>query len=164
MSKQKQLRVSEAVHNELERRKSGDQTYDDVLRELLELAPDFEQLLAYLSDEQADLARTVVSQIHEVGEMNRSIDEEGTAHVVSFTSTNNGRVIAEMEIEQGPSTAEFTVRYRNQRSDLEPIGTVRESEEGVVGGILGSKGRFDSTDEYVDAVQRNVERAYAGWA
>lgn len=164
MSSQKQLRVSEAVHNELERRKNGDQTYDDVLRELLDLTPNLEQLLAYLGDEQANLARTVVSRIEDIGELDRRIKEEGTAHVVCFTSTNNGRVIAELEIKQGPSMAEFTVRYRNQRSNLEPIGTVRESENGVVGGILGSKGHFDSTDEYVDAVQRNVERAYSGWA
>jgi len=164
MGKQKQLRVSEAVHDELERRKSGDQTYDDVLRELLGLTPNLEQLLAYLSDEQADMARTVVSRIEKVGELNRNIEEGGTAHVVSFTSTDNGKVIAELEIKQGPSTAEFTVRYRNQRSDLEPIGTVRESKNGIVGGVLGTPGQFDSPDEYVDAVQRNVERAYVGWA
>jgi len=164
MSNQKQIRVSEAVHNELERRKSGDQTYDDVLRELLGLTPNLEQLLAYLNDEHAEMARTVINQIEDIGDLDRSIEERGTAHVVSFSSPSNGRTIAEIEIKQGPSKARFEVSYRNQRSDLEPIGSVRESEDGVVGGIFGTSGHFDSQDEYIDAVERNVKRAYEGWA
>ena len=163
MSGQKQLRVSEAVHNELERRKSGDQTYDDVMREVLDLVPDLEQLLAYLGDEQGQMGRRIIMQIEGVGDLERSIEEEPTSHVVSFTSTDSERVIAELEIDENPARAEFTVRYKAQRGNMEPIGTVKESENGVEGGILGGTGRFDDPEEYVDAVRRNVERAYESW-
>jgi predicted CopG family antitoxin len=164
MAETKQIRVSELVHTELQSRKREEQTFDDVLREVLGLVPDFEDLLSYYSDEQQDVARELVSQIESVGDFDRVVRTSGSVEVLRFISKNNGRTIATIEFDEKPSKSKFTVSYRNQRGDLEKIGDVRQTTgEELTVGILGESGTFDDPSQLVRVARERIEDAYEAW-
>lgn len=164
MAETKQIRVSKLVHTELQSRKREDETFDDVLRDVLGLIPNLDDLLSYYSSEQQEVARDLVSKIENVGDLDRTIRTSGTEEVVEFASNRNGRTIATIEFYETPSKSKFTVNYRNQRGDLESLGSVRQSTNGKLeGGILGETGMFDDPNELVEVAHQRAKDAYQAW-
>jgi predicted CopG family antitoxin len=164
MSETKQIRVSGLVHSDLSKRKKDDETFDDVLRRVLDLQPDLDSILSYYSDEQQEIAQQMIDEIDAVGDFHQSIKTEGTVEVLEFEAIGSRRVIASIEFDEKPSKSEITVSYRNQKGDMETIGSVRQKQgEELTGGILGEKGMFDDPMELVEVARRRAKDANNAW-
>lgn len=164
MPQTKQIRVSELVHEELQNKKRDDESFDDVLRGLLDLEPETEDLLSYYSDELQEIIQKLLTEIADVGNLSRSIENNGATEVIAFRSIENRRTIATIELKQQPSRSIVTVKYRNQQGNLEKIGSARQDTgEEIEGGILGETGMFDDPEELVTVSRRRAEDAYSAW-
>jgi hypothetical protein len=164
MPETNQIRASGLVHQELSRRKKDGETFDDVLRRVLNLQPDLDSILSYYSDEQQRFAQNLISEIESVGDFHQFIKTEGAVEVLEFESVGSRRVIATIEFDEKPSKSEIKVSYRNQKGDLEPIGSCRQEQgEELTGGILGEKGTFDNAEDLVAVARRRAGDAYNAW-
>lgn len=154
---QKNIKVSELVHEKLERRKTEDQTFDDVLREMLDLTPDLDDMVAYFSPEHAEAAKRVVSTIEEQGEFESAAQETDHDQRLDFISPDSDLSIARATFTEN----RMQVYYRDQHGDMTRIGTVKETDEGDVYSYINS--RYDGIEEICKRVRKKVAGAYRKW-
>lgn len=93
-------RVDASTHEELENRKQKDETFNDVLHRVLGLTPDIDDLTAYLTEKQTELAYQLIEKIQDIADSDRSIEQTETSEDVIFISTETSRPIARMSFKE----------------------------------------------------------------
>lgn len=151
----KNLKVSPEVHEELENRKEKGDTFDDVLKGILDLKPSLDDLVAYFPEELQEKARMIVEEIEETGEMKREVEERHGNHVLVFESEVTGRKIVECTF----SEDKMDLAYRNQVGDMKNFGWIDMKE-----GEPRAYNNFEKNiSEYSDEVKEKVKGAWRKW-
>jgi hypothetical protein len=154
---QKNVKVSELVHEKLESKKSADQTFDDVLREELGLTPDLDDMVAYFQEKQAKASRDLVSVIDDQGDFEWVTTETDHYQRLDFVSPESNLTIARADFTE----VQMKVYYRNQHGDLDRIGILKADEDGEIYTHTGV--RHEGTEELTNRVEKKVAGAFRKW-
>jgi len=151
---EKTIKVSELVHSKLESMKQENDSFDDVLREVLDLKPDIDDLLAYFEPELQKAAKELIDHINEQGEFDHRIDEGKREDTLKFIS--NGTTVAEARFNE----SRVRVYYRDRSSSLERFTGLTMKDEEVKS--LRSGHRHDKESAF-ERVSNKIPGAYTRW-
>ena len=117
----KNLKVSEVVYDALESEKSGNETFDDVLRRVLDLNPEIADLAAYLPENLRKRSQELADFIGTLEEFETEVERDandGYDHV-RFVSPESGLTIARVRFGEDWVMTD----YRNRRGDMQKISS-----------------------------------------
>jgi len=154
----KNIKVSEVVYDTLENRKSGSETFDDVLRHVLNLDPEIEDLAAYLSEDLRERSQELADFIGGLEEFEIEVErdaEDGYDHV-RFVSPNSGLTIARIRFGE-----EWVMTdYRDRRGDMKKISSFAEDNDEDLGLHIDIE---EGWEEIKEKNQKKIEGAYRKW-
>jgi hypothetical protein len=149
---EKTIKVSEVVHSELESRKRDNDSFDDVLRKVLDLNPILDDLVAYFDQELQDVSRELIEFINKQGDFNHQIEQQSRVDVLKFNS--NGTTVAEARF----SEHRMSLYYRDRTGSLEQFIGLRKKGDEVKslrgGATHGQKHAFDRVEEKIPGAYR----------
>lgn len=160
----KNLKVSEAVHTELEVQKRRDESFDDVLRRALGITPTtVDELTTYYPDTLKQAATYLVDCLENEERYEKVVTDNRDHHALNFDSKESGRTILQLQFQDKPLSV--VARYRNNRGDLERLGEViQQEDEGVVIVDFNFRRpdngkRFSHTDAFREVDENDFEQA-----
>lgn len=154
----KNIKISEVVYDTLEKEKSGSETFDDVLRRLLDLNPDLEDLVAYLPKDLRQRAQDIADFIESLGEFEIEVErdaDDGYDHL-RFVSMESGLTIARIRFGE-----EWVMTdYRNRSGDMEKLSSfTTDSDEDL--GLHIDVG--EGWEEIKEENRKKIEGACRRW-
>jgi predicted CopG family antitoxin len=151
----KTIKVSERVHQELQKHKEDSKTFNDVLRDLLDITPSIEKLTAYFTDEQRKNAKRIVNSIEETGDYEKEVTTERNHEALVFRSAANDEPIARIEFTESRAR----MYYRDQHGEMDNIGYLYGGKENQHIDYNGN----DDVDEYIEDLKKKVKGANRKW-
>lgn len=135
----KSIRVSDETHQELSIRKSGNESFDDVLQRELGLTPQsIDELTTVLPTRLAKATNILVTNyINNCELFDTKFIQDEAKQTLQFVSRFTNRIIYEVSVYYPSSEKErvnhrVDIRYRNPQNDLDRIVQLRDTEEGAV--------------------------------
>lgn len=113
--------MSEVVYDTLENEKSGNETFDDVLRRILNLDPEIKDLAAYLPENLRERSQELAEFIGNLEQFEVEVERDandGYDHV-RFISPETGLTIARIRFGE----EWLMTDYRNRRGDMHEISS-----------------------------------------
>lgn len=161
---EKTIKTDEVVHDELERlkREYGVETFNGVLRRELGIDPgtDVDKLAAYLGDELRSAVNEVITEIDDVGQIERNYKEEYGTDYLTFEAAETGREVADIGFRDGS----FTVRYRDSNGEMKKCGRGYEGNDGKVKyATIGDLHERYEIEDVQESVQEKVSKSYRRW-
>lgn len=157
----KTLKVSDVVYDSLEAQKGKDETFDDVLRNVLGLTPDIEDAAAYLPDEEREIALSLIDAIDSVEEFNHEMETKGAHAYYSFVAPESGLAIVRAEFEESKHGSSLALRYRGMDGEMAYITTVSSQHPHDTEWELDIHEEYDELEE---KIIETVEGAVRKWA
>lgn len=162
---EKTVKVDEAVHNELDRRKRkyGVETYNDVLRLSLGIDPgtDIDKLSSFLGSELQEAVEVIIKEIDQVGDLARGYEQEAGRHILTFHIPDSDRKIARIAFRDGA----FHVDYTDIEGRTIQCGFAYKGSDGTVRYAKSGDVREDiSIDDVRDEVHEKVSKSYRRWS
>ena len=152
----KNIKISELVHEALEYEKRESETFDDVLRRLLGLNDDQDDLVAYFSPELANIAKDVMKQVKDDGDFETTIETEDERKHLKFKSLDSGLTIVRLSF-----TEEALIfYYRGLDGNMMNYGYLSEGEDGV---YWYKDSRQHEFDHLLDQFRKRVRGAVKRW-
>lgn len=156
------IRVDEAVHEELERRKHdrAAESYNELLRHVLGLVPapdDVADLTAYYAPDLRDAAVRVIDSVREIAPFDERVEDEGHFRLV-LSAPDSGRDVAAVCFEPDG----VVVRYRDEDYDWDVAATVGGTDRGE---DLAYDAADGGTDRWAvsNAVESRISGALERW-
>jgi len=151
---EKTVKVSEMVHSELQYRKQDNDSFDDVLREVLGLKPSLDDLVAYFDKELQDTCIELIDHINEQGDFNHRIEEGSRADVLKFIS--EGTIVAEARFTEHS----MSLYYRDRSSSLERFTGLKMDDNEV----KSTRGGYTHGKESAfERVENKIPGSYRRW-
>ena len=154
----KNIKVSEVVYDTLENQKSGNETFDDVLRRILNLDPEIEDLAAYLPEELRKRSRELVDFINGLEDFEIEVERDandGYDHV-RFVSPNTGLTIARIRFGEGWVMTD----YRGRRGDMREISSFAAGNSEDLGLNIEIE---DGWEDIKEENRKKILGAYRKW-
>lgn len=155
------IKVSSVVYDSLEAQKSKNQTFDDVLREVLDLTPDIEDAASYLPDEEREIALSLIDAIDSVDDFSHEIETEGAHSYYSFVAPESGLTIVKAVFEESKHGSSFRLQYRGMDGEMVHITEVSSESPHDIAWELDIKEEYDELEKKIIDV---VEGAVRKWA
>lgn len=153
----KTVQVSERVHQKLQKHKEDSETFNDALRDLLDITPSIEKLTAYFIDERRKDAEKIVNSIDETGDYEKEVKTDSSREVLVFRSTANDEPIAEIRF----SESEARTYYRDQHGEMKNFGVLygdKDSDKTIY-----AKPSHPDIGDYVKDLKKKVKGANRKW-
>ena len=154
----KNIKVSEVVYDTLESQKSGNEAFDDVLRRVLNLDPELEDLAAYLPEDLRERSQKLADFIGGLEEFEIEVEsdaDDGYDHV-RYLSSNTGLTIARIRFDE-----EWVITdYRNRQGDLREISSFSAGNDKDMNLDIGIE---DGWEEIKEKNREKIEGAYRKW-
>lgn len=125
----KTLKVSEVVYDTLEAQKNKNETFDDVLREVLGITPDVEDAAAFLPDETRRITLNIIKGINELADFDHSIETKGAQTYYDFISPESQLTVIQAEFSESTHGNSMILRYRGMNGDLNLLTTIHSDRE-----------------------------------
>lgn len=154
----KNIKISEVVYDTLEKEKSGSETFDDVLRRLLDLNPDLEDLVAYLPKDLRQRAQDLTDFIESLGEFKIEVErdaDDGYDHL-RFVSMESGLTVARIRFGE-----EWVMTdYRNRSGNMEKLSSFTPDNDEDLGLHIDVE---EGWEEIKEENRKKIEGAYRRW-
>ena len=154
----KNIKVSEVVYDTLESQKSGNETFDEVLRRVLSLHPEVEDLAAYLPEDLRERGQELADFIGGLEEFEIEVEEDaddGYDHV-RFVSPESELTIARIRFGE----EWLMTDYRNRNGDMQEISSFAAGNDED----LGLNIEIDEGWEKIKEENRKkIKGAYRKW-
>ena len=154
----KNIKVSEIVYDTLENEKSGNETFDDVLRHILNLDPDIEDLAAYLPENLRKRSQELADFISGLEEFEIDVERDandGYDHV-RFVSPDTGLTIARIRFGE-----EWVMTdYRDRQGDMQEISSLAAGNNEDLGLDIKID---DGWEEIKEENRKKIKGAYRKW-
>lgn len=154
----KNIKVSEVVYDTLENQKSGNETFDDVLRRVLNLDPEIEDLAAYLPEDLRERSQELADFIGGLEEFVIEVErdaDDGYDHV-RFESPESGLTIARIRFGEEWMMTD----YRDRRGDMQQISSFAAGNDEDLGLHIEIE---EGWEEIKQEHQKKIEGAYRKW-
>ena len=154
----KNLKVSEVVYDALESEKSGNETFDDVLRRVLDLNPEIADLAAYLPENLRKRSQELADFIGTLEEFETEVERDandGYDHV-RFVSPESGLTIARVRFGEDWVMTD----YRNRRGDMQKISSFTAGNAEDIGLNIEIE---EVWEEIKQENRKKIKGAYRKW-
>lgn len=142
----KNIKVSEVVYDSLESKKAGSETFDDVLRRILDLNPEIEDLAAYLPSDIREEAKDIAVFIESLAEFKQEIERDDIFDELNFRSEESDLTIAQLRF----SEEQLHIMYRDKNGDLIRLDNLFEDHG-------------KNLDDLKDRIEQKVNGAIRKW-
>lgn len=157
----KTVKISDVVYDSLEAQKAKNETFDDVLREVLGLTPDIENAAAYLPNEERDIALSLIDTIDSVHDFNHEMDTTGAHAFYSFVAPESELEIIRAEFEESKHGTSMALRYRRMDGEMSFITEINSNRPSDLEWELDIR---DDTDKLETKISEIVSGAVRKWA
>lgn len=157
----KTVKISGVVYDSLEAEKDKNETFDDVLRDVLGLKPDIEDAAAYLPDEERDIALSLINAIDSVHDFNHNMETSGAHAYYSFVAPESGIAIVRAEFEESKHGTSMGLRYRRMDGDMSFITSISSNRPEDLEWGLDIQ---DKSNELEQKITQIVEGGVRKWA
>lgn len=154
----KNIKVDSEVHSKLKNRKEKNDSFNDVLRDLLDLQHEVDNDLgAYFpSDEMREAAKQILDVIENKGSVEKDVDTEQNHKEVTFISEETGAAVATCTFRED----RMGVSYRTMGDKMKKIGTLMENEER---GVYGFRHSQRDLEDFLDEIEQKVSGSWRKW-
>lgn len=128
---EKNIKVSEIVHEELALRKRKDEAFDDVMKRELGILPSgIGDLVAFYPDQHAWVVREIIDLIEDQADFDTTIAEQEEYYTLDFDHPDSGHTIVQAQFREDPAEG-MEAFYRDHHGNMQTLVEALIPEEFV---------------------------------